>query len=554
MGGRKLVAVVAATAVCMWIVVAVAPGASAAAKEYVSQAPIGSNTSCASPGFNSIQDAVDAAPNHSTIVVCSGSYAEQVVVTKSLKISGAGAGSTEIDLPGSPVDSTCNPSSPGLHDQDLVDFCGSGVKASISGITVAGPWTPLDCSLQPYGIAIVGGATVTVKYVTVASIREDPLNGCQGGVGILVGRAATGQIGKATLKKVTVKDYQKLGIKVSNDGFVDQGIIHHDQGRRAADPARTERRAGGQRREADAVQQHDHRQRMRQPGVRAGPGDAVTVGGHPAHRSGHDLDQGHAHQRERHGRVQLRGCELGDPDPDVRHAREQPVRGADARSGHLLATKSRITGSNDGIVVLGYAGQTGSPRGTVNDTVISGSSDAAILSVTDGSSGLPTPDLTATGDDLSANAYGVKNQASGVIKATKDWWGDAKGPGDWSFGGGTGVSDNVDFFPWSVDASFSSFAVCTMSGTTITDPGTPFAILCGTSGNDFIQENGAGPSLLLGNGGNDQEFGGTGSDYLIGSPGNDFMVGNTGDDSLQGRGGTDVCNAGADSGDRTSGC
>src|SRR5205807_4680536 len=56
--------------------------------------------------------------------------------------------------------------------------------------------------------------------------------------------------------------------------------------------------------------------------------------------------------------------------------------------GDMTVLKAKISGSNDGIVVLGYNGQTGSPGGTVTGSTISGSSDAAILSVTDGSSGL----------------------------------------------------------------------------------------------------------------------------------------------------------------------
>src|SRR5205807_9020170 len=96
--------------------------------------------------------------------------------------------------------------------------CGAGVTVSLSGLTIAGPWPVLDCSIQPYGLAVTGGATAKVRNVVVNSIREDPLNGCQRGIGILVGRASPRQVGHATLRTFSLKDYQKDGIKVSNTG------------------------------------------------------------------------------------------------------------------------------------------------------------------------------------------------------------------------------------------------------------------------------------------------------------------------------------------------
>lgn len=53
---------------------------------------VGSNTSCASPGYNDIQSAVTAATAGDTIRVCAGSYSGQILVDKQLFLRGAKAG------------------------------------------------------------------------------------------------------------------------------------------------------------------------------------------------------------------------------------------------------------------------------------------------------------------------------------------------------------------------------------------------------------------------------------------------------------------------------
>src|SRR5271154_3756493 len=76
--------------------IALAPGAASASFAntlWVSAATParGAGTSCANPGFNTIQAAVNAAPSGASINVCPGTYTEQVAITKSLNLVGIGS-------------------------------------------------------------------------------------------------------------------------------------------------------------------------------------------------------------------------------------------------------------------------------------------------------------------------------------------------------------------------------------------------------------------------------------------------------------------------------
>ena len=138
---------------------------------------------------------------------------------------------------------------------------------------------------------------------------------------------------------------------------------------------------------------------------------------------------------------------------------------------------------------------------------------------------------------------GEINQTAKNLLFKKNWWGNATGPSDWSIGAGTGVSQNVRFFPWSTNAASTTFQACTIVGTNSPDT------LNGTAGNDIMCGKGAddtlnglgGDDLLIGDAGNDILVGGPGNDAILGTSGDDTLKGGQGNDSLQGGSGTDTC-------------
>jgi hypothetical protein len=181
---------------------------------WVSPAPVkGPFNSCATPGYNSIQEAVNVSPAKSTIHVCAGTYTEQVVVSKAVKIEGESA---TLKLPASPAQ-TKSPCDNEPEEQDLLMVC-TGGKVNISSLTLDGAWPTGTCNDNLYALNAGGGVKLTVTSSKVLHAGAVPINGCQGGIGIAIGRKLTNQVATATLTNDVVEGFQKGGIKVDGPG------------------------------------------------------------------------------------------------------------------------------------------------------------------------------------------------------------------------------------------------------------------------------------------------------------------------------------------------
>ncbi len=217
---KQGVAVLAATAAG----VAVVPAAAPAASLWVAHAPTveGSGKSCTSPGYKTIQSALAKAAAGVKIEVCTGTYVEQLQLTTPVSI--VAAGPVTLQLPAKPQDSTtaCDTAKGTenyVADQDAIAICGTGAY-SISGLTLEADWPAGTCYDSLYGILVGGGASLKLTDSSIAGAGADPINGCQGGVGIQVGMAWTTpvEVGTATLTNDTIAGYQKNGITVDGVG------------------------------------------------------------------------------------------------------------------------------------------------------------------------------------------------------------------------------------------------------------------------------------------------------------------------------------------------
>lgn len=157
------------------------------------------------------------------VQVAEGTYIEQVTITKSLQIDGAGQDRTVIQAPATKTfDANGN-------NTYVVELTGSTTSVQMMQLTVSGPGangggnncSPNSASLDQ-GITVERSATLMLQQSAVRNVFDQPQSGCQRGDGISIGSACfsgfTADVGHATLDHVLVDAYQKDGVAVRGVG------------------------------------------------------------------------------------------------------------------------------------------------------------------------------------------------------------------------------------------------------------------------------------------------------------------------------------------------
>jgi hypothetical protein len=217
--------------------------ASAPTHAYVSHSAIGHNQSCASPGFKSVQAAVDAVAPNGTVYLCGDvPFVEQVFLAKSVTVTGDVNASIGAPAIGGFADASSIrfpaqfQTNNLLAPQAIVVVTGAATKATIKGIDINGPLPGNGgCANREYGVLVLEGFLhLTDASVTDARDANKSLNGCQFGVGVQVGstywlkpdgsRTGANFSADAEIDNTTVSDYAKNGIVI--DGIDSDGDIH----------------------------------------------------------------------------------------------------------------------------------------------------------------------------------------------------------------------------------------------------------------------------------------------------------------------------------------
>ncbi len=107
-------------------------------------ATAGTGKSCASPGYTSVQAAVNAAKAGDTVYLCGTTlFPGQVIITKSITLTGSAGASIGAPAAASAFSASALPpqfaSRRAVHAEALVVVWGKGVRATIKGLTVSGP-------------------------------------------------------------------------------------------------------------------------------------------------------------------------------------------------------------------------------------------------------------------------------------------------------------------------------------------------------------------------------------------------------------------------------
>jgi parallel beta-helix repeat protein len=154
------------------------------------------------PGaFTSIQAAVNAAHTGDTIRVFPGTYTEQVTVPSTkddITLTAVQPGTAVVKAPATLTGTD------GLIQIDGAD------DVTVRGFKITGPGSLFA------GVWVYHNGSAVIENNTITSIRQDPISGVQGGIGVVLGRGGTP--GDAVIQGNRITDYQKEGITVAYQG------------------------------------------------------------------------------------------------------------------------------------------------------------------------------------------------------------------------------------------------------------------------------------------------------------------------------------------------
>jgi nitrous oxidase accessory protein NosD len=502
----------------------------------------GSAADCndATPAQTTVQGGVNAAAATDTVLVCPGTYTEQVTIQKELTLEGTDEAGVVIKAPGSLVSSTCAPS----VGTTIVDICG-GATVGLNTLTVSGPRTSDELD---YGVLVTGGATIHASNATIQDIRDDPLSGGQHGVALRIGSGPAGQVGHGTVNGVTVKRYQKTGLEVDGPG-TDATLT--DNVVQGVGPSTAIAQNGVQiSRSAGAS--------VTGNSVLSNECDAPSCGPDPAtdtESAGILLFQPDAATTTLSSNT-IAGNDMGvynlqtDTDTGTATIASNVILsnryvGVFLDQGHAALNANYIIGpSNVGVEAYSF-----NPSGQKTGGVLTGNRigrDVADVEIQQdpGAQGVT---VSGSNNSFLGTGQGVVNGTGTFVDFSNNYWGATSGPSDWSTGTGTKVSPDIHFFPWYTTKAMTTLAQCSSGPTSGND------ILCGTPGNNTIN-GGGGNDLIIGYGGNDTLNGGPGNDAIMGYAGNDTLSGGPDADSIQGLSGNDTCDPGTGPGDQVSSC
>ncbi|MHB8576659.1 MAG: right-handed parallel beta-helix repeat-containing protein [Dehalococcoidia bacterium] len=163
---------------------------------------------CPDATFTHIQDAVNAAPAGATILVCAGTYIEQVTIP---------AGKNDLTLRAKTHQVAIIQAPPVMLSPKAIVRVAGAQDVTIRAFTITGPGGG-PCDSLEYGVRVDSGGSATIEQNHITKIADAPFSGCQNGIGVYIGRVFEATTGSATIAENLIDQYQKGGIVVSNTG------------------------------------------------------------------------------------------------------------------------------------------------------------------------------------------------------------------------------------------------------------------------------------------------------------------------------------------------
>lgn len=375
-----------------------------------------------------------------TLEISAGTYTEQIIVSKSLTITGAGEGVTVIKLPAAPVKVD------GVFSQIRLN---SAVTVSISDLTVDGGETnALACNDVFYGIYAYGGATMHLDTVAVTDTHVGNFAhlGCQTGRAIRYGdssRATPNATG--TVNNVTVTRFQKSGIVV--DGVGSSVAITNSavsEGTFEMSPHIAQNGIQFQYGATGSVSNTTVQGMQCTIAVTCGV-SATTASGILVYQAGDGIVIDNVTVTNADAAISL----YTDSTVSVTNSTlsDSTFYNILNDSGKLTVDGSDLTGSLYGILTSSDPYETST---VVTDSSITNATIAGLFFEDDGAA---IASASINDSIITGNGAGISNTSAVTVDATCNFWGTANGPSGVGSGGGDSVSAGVTYSPWRLSSA-----------------------------------------------------------------------------------------------------
>lgn len=193
--------------------------------------PTGSDKSCDTAAFSTVQGAVDAAKKGDQVYLCGTEPYTEYVTIQDKNVDLLGDPGATIEAPAALESSVAFFAGQNLETPNAVLAIIGNVKVHVTGLTVEGPFANAGCGGDDFGILAIAGPQVHLQddqVLNIGALDQVDLGGCQYGVGIQIGReywpATDGSFvvedftANAQIQNTSVSGYQKNGITVDGPG------------------------------------------------------------------------------------------------------------------------------------------------------------------------------------------------------------------------------------------------------------------------------------------------------------------------------------------------
>ena len=433
------------------------------------------NDGSAANPYKTIQKAVNEAAAGDTIQVAAATYPEQVDISKSLTLIGAGPATTIIQAPLTlPNTSTMN--------SFIVRIAGAGVSVEVKEFTITGPG-PSGCGSIHSGILVRDGAHANIHDNKILEVRDNPVGGCQNGNAIQVGRQFWATTGTADITNNVISGYQKTGIVVDNIGsqadIVGNTIVGDGPIAYIAENGIQISRGATATVTGNTVSGHSYTPyTASSAGILLYEPGATVVSGNTLTNNQIGIDS-----YDPRGPIVITDNLITATSTGTGSPYFWGIEVAGATTAVQLVTitnnKLSSNGSAGGIAIQGTAGYGAFALSmVVTGNIITNWEYGVAFDCASGGCGAGFSNLHVNNNSILGNDHGVANDmpTGPAIDAANNWWGSTTGPGGVGPGSGDPVGANVTFSPFLTTNPWAAEVELTSTDQLVCDGGASLSV------------------------------------------------------------------------------